>query len=61
MSIGEKVFIGPGSSVANGVEIGDGAWVTIGSTVVDNVLPEKKVSGNFAIDHIKFLKKYKSD
>ena len=61
VSIGGKVFIGPGSSVANGVEIGDGAWVTIGSTVVDNVMPEQKVSGNFAIDHIKFLKKYKSE
>lgn len=57
--IGEGTFVGPNSTISNGIEIGDNAWITIGSNVIDNVGPGKKVSGNFAIDHNKFLKNYK--
>ena len=53
--VGESVFIGPNAVVSNLVEIGDGARVSLGSVVVRNVEPGQRVSGNFAIDHRKFI------
>jgi UDP-3-O-[3-hydroxymyristoyl] glucosamine N-acyltransferase len=53
--IGNDVWIGPSASIVPGVVIGDGATVTIGSVVTQNVAPGQRVTGNFAIDHNKFL------
>ena len=55
VTIGENVWIGPGVSISSEVTIGDQAAITIGSVVTKDVLPGKRVSGNFAIDHQKFL------
>jgi UDP-3-O-[3-hydroxymyristoyl] glucosamine N-acyltransferase len=53
--IGSDVWIGPGSIVSDTIKIGDHAYVSLGSVVADNVLPGQQVTGNFAIDHKKFL------
>jgi UDP-3-O-[3-hydroxymyristoyl] glucosamine N-acyltransferase len=53
--IGDDVWIGPSASVSSGVEIGDGASITIGSVVTKNVAHGQRVTGNFAIDHDKFI------
>ena len=53
--IGDDVWVGPNATIARGVVVGNKAYVTLGSVVVDNVGPGKKVTGNFAIDHDKFL------
>jgi UDP-3-O-[3-hydroxymyristoyl] glucosamine N-acyltransferase len=53
--IGSDVFVGPGAVVSNRVAIGDGARVSIGSVVVRNVQPHQTVTGNFALDHERFL------
>jgi len=53
--VGNNVWIGPGAISTNGIIIGDGADVTIGSIVVEDVLPGEKVTGNFAIPHFNFM------
>ncbi|MBQ9765480.1 MAG: hypothetical protein IJW18_04720 [Lachnospiraceae bacterium] len=53
--IGNGVRISPQAIVSNCLEVGDDVTVTIGSTVVNNVKKGQKVSGNFAIEHSKFL------
>lgn len=56
VKVGNNVFFGPNSIISNGVNIADGAEISIGSTVVSNVPKNKKVTGYFAIEHAKFLK-----
>ena len=53
--IGDNVWIGPSASITSEVRIGDNADITIGAVVTQNVPPRQKVSGNFAIDHARFL------
>jgi UDP-3-O-[3-hydroxymyristoyl] glucosamine N-acyltransferase len=55
VTIGDDVWIGPGASISNGITIGNRAQVTIGSVVTKDVSQDQKVTGNFAIDHKKFL------
>jgi len=60
VDMGKDVWIGPNSTVSEGVTIGDSAFVTMGAVVVEDVGADQKVSGNYAIDHdrfIEFLKK----
>ena len=54
-TIGDDVWIGPGASISSEIVIGNGASVTIGSVVVRDVAPGQKVTGNFAVDHKKFI------
>ncbi len=56
VTLKDNVWVGPGACIASGITIGNNAQVTIGAVVVQNVLAEHIVSGNFAIDHRKFLK-----
>jgi acetyltransferase-like isoleucine patch superfamily enzyme len=53
--IGDDNWIGLGATVSNNLVIGNETRVSIGSVVTKNVDDGKKVSGNFAIDHSKFL------
>ena len=53
--IGDDVWIGPSASISSGVEIGNGASITLGSVVTKNVAQGQRVTGNFAIDHDKFI------
>jgi UDP-3-O-[3-hydroxymyristoyl] glucosamine N-acyltransferase len=54
--IGDDVWIGPNVTISNKIQIGNNAYITLGSVVTKNVLPHQRVTGNFAIDHEKFLK-----
>lgn len=53
--IGDNCYIGPSSVVSNGVQIGRGAKVSLGAVATQSVAPGTTVSGNFAIDHDRFL------
>ncbi|MDR0851210.1 MAG: hypothetical protein LBN36_01820, partial [Clostridiales Family XIII bacterium] len=58
--IGDDAWIGPGSTLSNGITIGNHARISIGSVVTKDVGDGKTVSGNFAIDHEKFIDFVKS-
>lgn len=51
----DNVRVSPQAIVSNCLHVGEGATVSIGAVVAGNVKKGKKVSGNFAIDHDKFL------
>lgn len=55
VTIGDDVWIGPSAAVSSEITIGDGAFVTLGSVVTRNVAAGQRVTGNFAIDHDKFI------
>jgi UDP-3-O-[3-hydroxymyristoyl] glucosamine N-acyltransferase len=55
----DDVWIGPNASVSSQITIGEGAYVTLGSVVTKNVVKGEKVTGNFAIPHIQFLRNLK--
>jgi UDP-3-O-[3-hydroxymyristoyl] glucosamine N-acyltransferase len=55
VTMGDDVWIGPSAAVSSEITIGDGAYVTVGSVVTRNVAPGQHVTGNFAIDHDKFI------
>ena len=58
VTLGNEVWLGPNSTISNRINVGDRASVTLGSVVVQNVEDGKKVSGNFAVPHINFIKKF---
>jgi UDP-3-O-[3-hydroxymyristoyl] glucosamine N-acyltransferase len=60
VTIGDDVWIGPSASIAPGITIADGAFVSIGSVVTKDVARDQRVTGNFAIDHNKFIAFIKS-
>jgi UDP-3-O-[3-hydroxymyristoyl] glucosamine N-acyltransferase len=53
--IGDDVWVGPNSVISDNLSIGDKAFITIGSVVVEDIAPGRKVTGNFAIDHNRFI------
>ncbi len=55
LNIGQDVWIGPNATLANGLTIGDGAWISLGAVVTRDVPSAQSVSGNFAIDHDRFI------
>lgn len=54
--IDDNVWLGPNSTISNQIVINEKASVSIGSVVTKNIKANRKVTGNFAIDHFKFLK-----
>jgi UDP-3-O-[3-hydroxymyristoyl] glucosamine N-acyltransferase len=55
VTVGDDVWIGPNATIASEVTIGDRAQITLGSVVTRNVAPDQHVTGNFAVDHEKFI------
>jgi UDP-3-O-[3-hydroxymyristoyl] glucosamine N-acyltransferase len=55
VEIGDGAWIGPSAAISSGIRVGANAWVSIGSVVTRDVAPDAKVSGNFAIDHARYL------
>jgi UDP-3-O-[3-hydroxymyristoyl] glucosamine N-acyltransferase len=55
VNIKDNAWLGPNCSIVNGLTIGEGSKVTIGSTVTRNVDDGQTVTGNFAIEHQKWL------
>lgn len=58
--VGEDSWIGLNATVSNGLVIGDHVRISLGSVVTKNIESGKTVSGNFAIDHERFLEHIKS-
>lgn len=58
--IGERVWLGVSSTLSNRVEIGDRARVSLGSVVTKNVPGGETVTGNFAIEHKRFMENLKA-
>ena len=57
--IQDNVWIGIGSTIRNGMNIGQNARCNMGSVVTKNVKDNENVTGNFAIDHAIFINNMK--
>ena len=55
VTIGDDVWIGPSACIIPEINIGDGALISPGAVVTKDVAPGQRVTGNFAIDHDKFI------
>jgi UDP-3-O-[3-hydroxymyristoyl] glucosamine N-acyltransferase len=53
--LGDGVYIGPGAVLRNGIHVGARATVSMGAVVTQDVGEGARVTGNFAIDHERFL------
>ena len=51
-------YVGPNATISNGLDVGANAAVSIGATVIRNVDSGMKVSGNFAIEHRRFMRNF---
>lgn len=58
--IGDNSWVGVGATVSNGLVIGKDARINIGAVATRNVDDNSSVSGNFAIEHKKFIEFIKS-
>lgn len=54
-TIGDDVWIGFGSTIRNGISIENKSRVNMGAVVTKSVLSGQAVTGNFAIEHDKFI------
>ena len=54
--VGDDVWIGPNATISSALRIGDGARVSLGAVVIRDVPPGGHVSGNFALDHVRFAR-----
>jgi UDP-3-O-[3-hydroxymyristoyl] glucosamine N-acyltransferase len=59
--IGAKAWIGASAVVSNAVRVGEGARVRLGAMVIRDVPDGASVSGNFAVDHARTLRRYIED
>lgn len=55
VEVGEDAYLGPNCTISNGLKIGAGAFVTMGSVVARDVPEGARVTGNFALPHEKWL------
>jgi len=58
--IEDDVWVGPNASISDNLFIGDSANISLGAVVTKNVARGMTVSGNFAIEHSKFIDFIKS-
>ncbi len=58
--IENNCYIGPGVNIPNRIKIGEGSKLTVGSTITKDVKAFEVVSGNFAINHKKFISHIKN-
>lgn len=58
--IGDDCWIGISTTLRNGLVIGNNASINMGAVVTKNVGDNASVSGNFAIEHSKFIRFIKS-
>lgn len=56
--LGNNVWVGASSSIAQGLKVGDNCQIKMGSVVVSSLRDDSVVSGNFALDHKKNIKHY---
>lgn len=58
--LGDDSWVGLGAIISNGLILGNKVSVSLGSVVTKNLKDEEKVSGNFAINHDKYINFIKS-
>ena len=58
--IGNDSWVGLGAIISNGLKLGDKVSISLGAVVTKNLYDGEKVSGNFAINHDKFIEFIKS-
>lgn len=58
--VGQNCWLGINATITNGITIGDNSRISLGSVVTQSVPSNAVVSGNFAIDHAKFIQFIKS-
>ncbi|HZJ69120.1 MAG TPA: UDP-3-O-(3-hydroxymyristoyl)glucosamine N-acyltransferase [Candidatus Eisenbacteria bacterium] len=58
--IGSDSWIGINATISNGLTLGDNCKISLGAVVTQDVPSGKTVTGNFAIDHKKFIEFIKS-
>ena len=61
VEIGDDSWIGIGVSIRNGLKIGKNARCNMGAVVTKNVADNESVTGNFAIEHSKFIENLKNN
>jgi len=61
VTIGDNSWLGPSSTIKDGIKIGKNASIKIGSVVVKNIGDGEEVSGNFAYEHRKRIRKFIND
>lgn len=57
--IGNDVWIGVNATISNRLVIGDSSRISLGAVVTKNILEGETVTGNFAIDHERFIQNMK--
>lgn len=55
-TVSDKVWIGASAVISDGLHVGSGARVLLGSVVIRDVKPGESVSGNFALSHTQNLR-----
>lgn len=60
VEIGNEVWIGFAATIKNGIHIGDKARVNMGAVVTKDVESEGSVTGNFAVEHSRFIANMKA-
>jgi len=60
VTIGKDCWIGVNATISNGISIGNNCRISLGSVVTKDVPSGKTVTGNFAIEHSKFIEFIKS-
>jgi UDP-3-O-[3-hydroxymyristoyl] glucosamine N-acyltransferase len=53
--LGERVWVGPSATISNGLTVGDDASISLGAVVTRDVAPRARMTGNFAVEHERFL------
>lgn len=59
VKIGECVTIDPGVCICSFVKIGDFSKISTGAVVAYDVIPQARMTGNFAVFHEDFIKRHK--
>ena len=55
VKVGDNCYFGPGSIIRNGLEIENNGRANMGAVVTKNIKENEHVSGNFAVEHKKYL------
>ncbi|NIJ36406.1 UDP-3-O-[3-hydroxymyristoyl] glucosamine N-acyltransferase [Sphingopyxis panaciterrae] len=55
VEIEDDCFIGPNASISNGLTLGARTHITIGAVVVRDTEADSRMTGNFAVDHRKWI------
>lgn len=58
VTMGDDVWVGPSACIRDGVRVGRGARILLGSVVVQDVADGAEVSGNFAVPHVRHLRRH---